>query len=59
LYGSIGGQVAVGATSCTFGEPCGGVIEQASRDGAHISSTTQPILLGPGVARGLWIAAKN
>jgi len=53
LYDSIGGQVAVGRYILHVGEPCGGVIEQASRDGAHIRPRPRPILLGPGVARGL------
>ena len=53
LYGSIGGQVAVGHYILHIGEPCGGVIEQTPGDAAHVRPRPTPILLGPGMARGL------
>ena len=53
LYGSIGGQVAVGRYILHIGEPCGGVIEQTSGERSHIRPRPRPILLTPGTARGL------
>ncbi len=53
LYGSIGGQVAVGRYLLHIGEPCGGVLEQTSDERAQIHPRPTPILLGPGMARGL------
>ena len=53
LYGSIGGQVTVGRYILHIGEPCGGVIEQRAGEPARIRPRPTPILLGPGMARGL------
>jgi hypothetical protein len=53
LYGSIGGQVVVGRYILHIGEPCGGVLEQTTGEPAQIRPRPTPILLGPGMARGL------
>jgi NB-ARC domain len=53
LYGSIGGQVAVGRYILHIGEPCGGVIEPTSGERSHVRPRPRPILLTPGTARGL------
>ena len=53
LYGSIGGQVAVGHYILHIGEPCGGVVESRSGERAYGRPRPRPILLAPGTARGL------
>jgi NB-ARC domain-containing protein len=53
LYGSIGGQVAVGRYILHIGASCGGVIERASSEQSHFHPRPRPILISPGVARGL------
>ncbi len=53
LYGSIGGQVAVGRYILHIGASCGGVVEQTSTERSHIHPRARPILVSPGVARGL------
>ena len=53
LYGSIGGQVAVGRYLLHIGASCGGVIEQTSTERSHIRPRPRPILVSPGMARGL------
>jgi NB-ARC domain-containing protein len=53
LYGSIGGQVAVGRYILHIGAPCGGVVEQATGEQSHFHPRPRPILISPGVARGL------
>ena len=52
LYGSIG-QVAVGRYFLHIGESCGGVVEQASGERSRFRQRPTPILLSPGMARGL------
>ena len=53
LYGSIGGQVAVGRYILHIGASCGGVIEQAAAERSHIHPRPRPILVSSGMARGL------
>ena len=53
LYGSIGGEVAVGRYILHIGESCGGVIEETSTGRSHIHPRPRPILVSPGMARGL------
>jgi NB-ARC domain-containing protein len=53
LYGSIGGQVAVGRYILHIGASCGGVIEQASAERSRSHPRPRPILMSPATARGL------
>ena len=53
LYGSIGGQLAVGRYILHIGASCGGVIEQAPTERSLFHPRPRPILISPGVARGL------
>jgi hypothetical protein len=53
LYGSIGGQVAVGRYILHIGASCGGVVEHATGEQSHFHPRPRPILISPGVARGL------